>query len=95
MTDISKLSGPKLHALIAKRDAARGAALDATIAAGMGMMRHADIVALSTGSDLIANVRIAREYLMTRAEWENANDELEARRKYHGGDKPIKRKVWA
>mgnify|MGYP001602931663 CR=1 FL=1 len=95
MTAIEKLSGPKLHALIAKRDAACSAALDATIAAGMGMMKHSDIVALSTGSELVEKVRLAREYLMTRAEWANAHDELDARRRYQGSDKPIKRAVWS
>jgi hypothetical protein len=87
--DITKLSGPKLHALIAKRQAARDTALDATIAAGMGMMKHMDIVALSTAGN-----EIAIEYLLTRTELMNVLDELYNRKRYHGGDKPIKQKVW-
>lgn len=93
MTDLTKLSAKKLHELIAKRDTARGAALDATIAAGMGMMKHSDIVALAAGDALLENVRIAREYLSTRATWLEAVEELDSRRTYHGGDKPIKRTV--
>lgn len=88
---LTKLSGPKLRALIAKRDTERGAALDATIAAGMGMMRHCDIEALAKGSSLASNVVLARAYLNTRAAWLDAVLELESRQKYHGGDKPIKR----
>jgi hypothetical protein len=91
MTDLTKLSGPKLHALIAKRDSERSAALDATIAAGMGLMRHSDIEALAAGSSLVGNSLLARTYLSTRAAWLDAVLELDARRAYHGGDKPIKR----
>lgn len=90
MVDLTKLSGPKLHALIAKRDAKRVTALDAAIAAGMGMMRHSEIVELSTQNALLEKPRLAREYLLTRANWLEAVEELDARKRYHGGDKPIK-----
>jgi hypothetical protein len=92
MTDLTKLSGPKLRAIIAKRETERNAALDATIAAGMGQMRHADIVELSNGSPLLVNTQIARTYLTTRQAWLEAMDELDDRKRYHGSDKPIKRK---
>lgn len=91
--NLSKLSGPKLRALIAKRDAERGAALDATIAAGMGMMRHSDIEALAKGSSLLSKTLLARRYLQTRGAWLEAVEELDARKAYHGGDKPIKRTI--
>ena len=92
--DLATLPAKKLHAVIAKREAERGAALDATIAAGMGMMRHAEIEALACGSSLLANTHLAREYLRTRAEWLEAHAELDARKAYHGGDKPIKRAAY-
>jgi hypothetical protein len=91
MTNLSKLSGPKLRALIAKRDAERGAALDATIAAGMGMLKHHDIIELASQSSMLERTQIARRYLQTRGAWLEANEELDARKRYHGGDKPIKR----
>lgn len=87
--DLSKLSAKALHAEIHKRDMARCKALDATIRAGMGNMRHADIVELSKGSSLLSRVMLARDYLTTCAAWVEADDELMARKRWHGTDKPI------
>lgn len=92
--DLSKMSAKKLHTLIAKREAERGAALDATIAAGMGMMRHNEIELLAKLSCPEYETEIARRYLATRAAWLEAVEELDARKRYHGGDKPIKRQSW-
>jgi len=89
--NLAKLSGPKLRAHIEKLDAARGVALDATIAAGMGMKRHAEIALLAKLSCPPYETHIAREYIRTRAAWLEALEELDARKRYHGGDKPIKR----
>lgn len=93
MAALSKLSGPKLQALIVERNRAWGLALDATIASGMGHMRGSEIHTLAQeGDTLLHRVRVAREYVTTRALWLEAMDELDARRAYHGSDKPIKKK---
>lgn len=94
MADLSKMPAKKLHALIAKREAERGAALDAMITAGMGMMRHNEIELLAKLSCPEYDTEIARRYLSTRSAWLEANEELDARKRYHGGDKPIKRTTW-
>lgn len=91
MSDLETLSAKKLHAVIQKRHARWSEVLDATIAAGMGDMRFSDIVELAKGDPLLPKVRLARDYLNARHDWAVANDELDARRRYHGGDKPIKR----
>ena len=91
MSDLETLSAKKLHALIVKRDAHWKATLDATIAAGMGEMRFSDIVELAKGSKLLGKVQLANDYLNARLDWRNAHDELDRRKAYHGGDKPIKR----
>lgn len=90
MSNLSNLSGPKLQALIAARNARWSAALDATLRAGMGEMRHSDIAELARGSSLVNRVAIAREYIDARSDWAAAMDELDKRRDYHGSDKPIK-----
>jgi hypothetical protein len=93
LSDLSTLSAPKLHAVIAKRDTHWKATLDRTIAAGMGDMRFSDIVELAKGSSLVGKTLLARDYLNARHDWRVAMDELDARRTYHGGDKPIKRRA--
>lgn len=90
MADITKLSAKKLHALIAERDAAWTKACDATIAAGMGQMRHSEIVEFAKGSSLIRRVQLSRDYLAARSAWAEAYNEMERRKAYHGSDKPIK-----
>lgn len=91
MTDLSKLSAKKLHGTIARLNVAYRASLDATIAAGMGDMRHSDIVELAKCSSLLHKAELARNYLNARKAWADAMDELDARKAFHGGDKPIKR----
>lgn len=91
MSDLAKLSAKKLHEVIARRNAHWTKTLDATIAAGMGEMRFSDIVDLAKGSSLVSKVVLARDYLNAWRDWKAANDELDARRTYHGSDKPIKR----
>lgn len=91
MSDLAKLSAKKLNEVLARRNAHWKATLDATIAAGMGEMRFSDIVELAKGSSLVSKVMLARDYLNARHDWKVANDELDARRTYHGSDKPIKR----
>lgn len=94
MNNLNKMPAKKLHTLIVKREAERDAALDATIAAGMGMMRHNEIEQLAKLSCPPYETEIARRYLATRAAWLEAVKELDARKRYHGGDKPIKRSAW-
>lgn len=87
MIDLTKLSASKLHALIAKRDAAQSALLHEVIAAGYGNYRGNEIreLAKSEGWPLLV------EYVTACDAWYEANAELDARKRYHGGDKPIKR----
>lgn len=90
MSDLATLSAKKLREVIAKRYARYGETLDATIAAGMGDMRFSDIVETAKGSSLLSKTRLARDYLNARQDWKVAADELDARKDYHGTDKPIK-----
>jgi len=91
MSDLSTLSAKKLHEVIERRNAHWKATLDATIAAGMGGLRYSDIVELAKGSALLNKTQLALNYLNARHDWTVAMDELDARKAYHGGDKPIKR----
>lgn len=91
MSDIAKLSAAKLHALIAVRERADNVALDAVIAAGMGNMTGNQIREFAKGSSMLNKVMLARKRIETRDALQEAYDELDARKRYHGGDKPIKR----
>lgn len=91
MSDLETLSGTKLAAVIARRDARHSEILAATIAAGMGAMRHSDIVELAKGSALSDRANLARDYLNARHDWLVAVDELDRRKAYHGTNKPIRR----
>lgn len=91
MTDLAKLSAKRLHEVIASRDAIWTKMLNETIAAGMGQLRHSEIEQLAKGSSLLTKTRIARDYLSARQEWREALGELDARKAYHGSDKPIRR----
>ena len=93
MSDLATLSGPNLQALLERRNTHWKATLDRTIAAGMGEMRFSDIVELAKGSALLSRTQLALDYLNARRDWKVAQDELDARRDYHGSDKPIKRRA--
>lgn len=90
--NLQTLSAAKIESELAKRDAAHSIMLDRTIAAGMGQMRHTEIMELAKGDTLLSKVRLAKEYLAScdarRAVW----DEIERREKYHGSRKPIRAK---
>lgn len=90
---LEKLSAAKLHSEIAKRHAAYYAAVDAMIRNGYGDMRGSDIEAAAKGDSLLSITSLCREYLALRAAHNAALDELDARKRWHGGDKPIKRVV--
>lgn len=87
MPDLTKLSAAKLHAVIAKREAAHSELLDETIAAGYGEIRHNDIVRMAREDKTPLLVK----YLAASDAVSEAWFELDARQRYHGGDKPIKR----
>lgn len=91
MPDLSTLSAKKLREVIARRNARWGEMLDATLRAGLGSATHAQMVELARGSALLPKTQIARDYLNARHDWKVAMDELDARRDYHGSDKPIRR----
>jgi formamidopyrimidine-DNA glycosylase len=91
MSDLEKLSAKKLHDVIARRNAHWSAILDQTIVAGLGNARFSDMVELAKGSSLLDRTNIARDYLNAHRDWKAALDELDRRKAYHGGDKPIKR----
>lgn len=88
MPDLTKLSANKLHAEIAKREAKHSALLRATIEAGYGNTRHNEIVATVKAGTA---ERVLVDYLAASDALELARYELDARRRYHGGDKPIRR----
>jgi hypothetical protein len=87
MTDLTKLSAAKLHAVIAKREAVHSALLDETIAAGYGETRHNDLVRMARED----GVPLLVEYVAASDSLSEARWELDARQRYHGGDKPIRR----
>lgn len=89
--DLTKLSGRKLELEISKRSTAHKAMLDRVIAAGMGQMRGTEIRDLAKGSSLLSKTLLAREWVAVSDAYQEANDELYARQRYHGGNKPIKR----
>jgi hypothetical protein len=57
----------------------------------MGTMRHNEIELLAKLSCPPYETKIARDYIHAVVAWREATDELDARKQYHGGDKPIKR----
>lgn len=89
--DITKLSAAKLHAHIAAANARHTRVLDAVIARGMGSYTGAQMAEFAKGSSLLARTMLARELIEARDAYLSALNELDARRRWHGGDKPIKR----
>lgn len=89
--DITKLSAAKLHAHIAAANARHTRVLDAVIAHGMGSYTGAQMAEIAKGSSLLARTMLARELIEARDAYLSALNELDARRRWHGGDKPIKR----
>lgn len=89
--DLTKLSAAKLHAEIAKRAAKHSDLLDEVIAAGYGSY---------TGRQIDEMVKIEPwpllvEHIAATNAVNEARSELDDRRRYHGGDKPIRRPVYA
>ena len=86
--DITKLSANKLQALYNKRQSSCSANCTALINAGRGMERGNEIYA--KGKDGADTLSI--EYVKLSDEIQEVIAEMEARKRYHGGLKPIKRK---
>lgn len=91
MTDLSKLSAKKLLAEIDARSKAHSANVDSMIQHGYGHCRGSDIREFAKGSSLLARTLLARRWVETQDARQAAFDEQDARRRYHGSDKPIKR----
>lgn len=91
MPDLETLSAKKLHDVVAKRCARWGELLKATIDAGLGQARFTDMVELARGSSLLFKTKLAQDYLNARRDYDVALTELDRRKRYHGGDKPIKK----
>ena len=87
MTDLSKLSAAKIEALYVKRQAACSVNCTALINAGRGMERGNEIYAKGkAGADTLSV-----EYVSLTDAVHLVIMEMEARRRYHGSLKPIKR----
>lgn len=91
MPDLAKLSAAKLRAEIDKRESTHSALLDETIAAGYGAYtgrQIRDIIRANPWPLLV-------EHIAACDARDAANAELDARRRYHGSDKPIRRPAYA
>lgn len=88
MPNLEKLSANKLAAEIEKRRQANSIGLKALIAAGYGNLTGSELDSMvedGTASQLVIDARKA-SLAYAESLWE-----LDARRRYHGSDKPIKR----
>ncbi len=90
--DLTRLSATKLRAETEKRETAHGLQLAAIIAAGFGDARMSDLWEWSRESALLPRTQLAKAYCQTREAEQACYDELHARRRWHGSDKPIKRR---
>ena len=89
MTDLTKLSGPRLESLvntlqIRDRDATRHCCT-----VGLGHILTRDLPEIAAAGDMPHN-RAAREAVDANTAWRAANDELERRRRWHGSNRPIR-----
>lgn len=89
--DVTTLPARKLHDMIDKRRDASSVATKAMIQAGRSMetFRETRAKAEANPADTLA-IRCCATF----DAYHEAAAELDARRRYHGGDKPIKRRVW-
>lgn len=89
--DLTKLSARKLRDEIKSREAAHYANVDAFVMCGKGHLTGSDIRTLANGSSLLSITALARQWCTDRDALTAAQDELTARERFHGSDKPIKR----
>ena len=89
MVDVTKLSGPKLAALYDKRQYLCSLNCRALINAGRGMERGNEIYAKGiAGAD-----PLSVEYVAVTDAVRLVIDEQDARKRYHGGTEPIRRRA--
>jgi hypothetical protein len=86
--DLTRLSARKLHAEIEKRDARHSETLKEVIAAGYGNLTGREVRDRAKALDYVC----ARHVAALDAFLE-ATQELDARRRWHGEDKPIRREA--
>lgn len=87
MVDVTTLSAAKIEALYARRQEACSINCRALINAGRGMERGNEIYAKgAAGAD-----PLSVEYVRLTDEVQEVIAEMEARKRWHGGLKPIKR----
>lgn len=89
--DLAKLSARKLHELIEARRIENSRLLNEVIAAGFGNWRGAELRDFAKKSSLLENVLLVRDHIAAADSYHEAADELDARRRWHGEDKPIRR----
>lgn len=88
--DITKLSAAKIEALYEKRQKACSINCTALINAGRGMERGSEIYAKGiAGAD-----PLSIEYVKLSDAFQEVVREMDARKRWHGSLKPIKRKIW-
>lgn len=90
MPALSKLSAKKLREEIAKREKPMRELRDRVLAAGFGDARYSDLREFAKKSSLLSKVVLVREYLAAFDSVQEARDELAARERFHGSDKPIR-----
>lgn len=86
MTKLSRMSGPKLTAHVQELEAAYFATVQEFCDAGRGHLRHSDVAELAKQGD-----EMAKRQISAYSAWRLAFDELDERRRYHGGTQPIRR----
>lgn len=92
MVDLSTVPARKLLATIEKRAARVSVNTTALINAGYGSMRGSDI--RERANDLACGEPLFREYVDAMDSVQEAYAEQAARRRYHGTDRPIKRRAY-
>lgn len=91
MIDLPKLSASKLLAEIDARSADHSASVDTMIRLGYGHCTGSEIREFAKESSLLTRTLLARQWVATKDALQAAYAEQDARRRYHGSDKPIKR----
>ncbi len=89
MPNLATMAGPKLEALIDRLAETDRQANRAAIAAGLGNCRMADMRAIAAENGNLPHHRAARDAIVASDAYHTAVQEMEARRRYHGGRKPI------
>jgi hypothetical protein len=86
--DLERMSGPKLMALHERRGAVVSDLTRELIAAGFGQERGSETRERAKAGD-----PLAQRWVEAQDSVQAIYDELDARRRYHGSNKPIKRRA--